>query len=196
MKVPVIALLTLTLSADQATAFQPGRLLHQSSRLNSSPFVQIAQMFSTDKPVSNVAIEEASGPGCVRKVGFDEENGQVTFCNQAAVHEGLEKFDFDKDVVKVTYRNQSSLHKALGIKAEPTVTKSSTPPTPTAVATSEPKRTEPTAPASNTEAPVSKSPNQRVYGVVNTKKLNKLYDLIVIGGGPAGVAGVSCCCAF
>ena len=29
----------------------------------------------------------------------------------------------------------------------------------------------------------------RTYGVVSTKKLNKLYDLVVIGGGPAGVAG-------
>jgi len=29
----------------------------------------------------------------------------------------------------------------------------------------------------------------RRFGVVNTKKLNKLYDLVVIGGGPAGVAG-------
>jgi len=29
----------------------------------------------------------------------------------------------------------------------------------------------------------------REYGVVNTSKLSKLYDLVVIGGGPAGVAG-------
>ena len=42
-------------------------------------------------------------------------------------------------------------------------------------------------PASAEERPTS--PNERIYGVVNTKKLNKLYDLVVIGGGPAGVAG-------
>ncbi|KAK1732950.1 putative dihydrolipoamide dehydrogenase [Skeletonema marinoi] len=29
----------------------------------------------------------------------------------------------------------------------------------------------------------------REFGVVNTNKLSKLYDLVVIGGGPAGVAG-------
>jgi len=29
----------------------------------------------------------------------------------------------------------------------------------------------------------------REFGVVNTSKLSKLYDLVVIGGGPAGVAG-------
>merc|ERR1719203_1269548 len=29
----------------------------------------------------------------------------------------------------------------------------------------------------------------RTFGVVNTNKLSKLYDLVVIGGGPAGVAG-------
>ena len=29
----------------------------------------------------------------------------------------------------------------------------------------------------------------RTFGVVDTNKLNKLYDLVVIGGGPAGVAG-------
>ena len=29
----------------------------------------------------------------------------------------------------------------------------------------------------------------REFGVVNTNKLSQLYDLVVIGGGPAGVAG-------
>ena len=31
--------------------------------------------------------------------------------------------------------------------------------------------------------------NERTFGTVSTSKLNKLYDLVVIGGGPAGVAG-------
>ena len=31
--------------------------------------------------------------------------------------------------------------------------------------------------------------NGRTFGVVNTQNLSKLYDLVVIGGGPAGVAG-------
>jgi len=37
-----------------------------------------------------------------------------------------------------------------------------------------------------TEAPTT---NDKTFGVVNNNKLNKLYDLVVIGGGPAGVAG-------
>mmetsp|Transcript_3666 Transcript_3666/g.5317 ORF Transcript_3666/g.5317 Transcript_3666/m.5317 type:complete len:687 (+) Transcript_3666:97-2157(+) len=39
------------------------------------------------------------------------------------------------------------------------------------------------------EVAVAPDTGAREFGVVNTNKLSKLYDLVVIGGGPAGVAG-------
>ncbi|KAK1732949.1 putative dihydrolipoamide dehydrogenase [Skeletonema marinoi] len=39
------------------------------------------------------------------------------------------------------------------------------------------------------EAAAPASTNPEIFGTVSSSKLNKLYDLVVIGGGPAGVAG-------
>mmetsp|Transcript_12602 Transcript_12602/g.25113 ORF Transcript_12602/g.25113 Transcript_12602/m.25113 type:complete len:698 (-) Transcript_12602:111-2204(-) len=39
------------------------------------------------------------------------------------------------------------------------------------------------------EAAAPASTNPEMFGTVSSSKLNKLYDLVVIGGGPAGVAG-------
>eukprot|EP00984_Skeletonema_dohrnii_P033879 scaffold31943_cov155-Skeletonema_dohrnii-CCMP3373.AAC.1 len=39
------------------------------------------------------------------------------------------------------------------------------------------------------EAAAPSSTNPEIFGTVSSSKLNKLYDLVVIGGGPAGVAG-------
>jgi hypothetical protein len=244
MKITTIAL-TIALTADSASAFQPARLLHRSSNLHSSPFAQIAQMF-TEKPrvkdsVANGAAisAEAGGPGCIRKSGFDEDDGKVTFANRAALHESLglafdtdeggpgciRKAGFDEEDIKVTYanraavhaflgiqegaddgpgcvrkagydeeeakiiyRNQADLHARIGVKAETAVKKS-----PTKADDAELLRPVAVKPAPRKEAAPAEetpsSPNERVYGVVNTRRLNKLYDLVVIGGGPAGVAG-------
>jgi hypothetical protein len=246
MKITTIAL-TIALTADSASAFQPVRFLHRSSNLHSSPFAQIAQMF-TEKPRVNDSVAngaaisaEAGGPGCIRKSGFDEDDGKVTFANRAELHESLglafdideggpgcirkagfdeddgkvtyanraaihaflgiqegagdgpgcvRKAGYDEEEAKIIYRNQADLHARIGVKAETAVNKSPTKADdaellrPVAAAV-KPAQQKEAAPAEETPT----SPNERVYGVVNTSRLNKLYDIVVIGGGPAGVAG-------
>ena len=155
-----VATSALTLLALSTEAFQPGRPLHHPTRLGgSSPFAQIAQM-----------LEKAP------------LNGVKSAVEEAAAESGgpgcIRKANFDDEEAKVTYANQSDLLKALGIPAE--VTGAAVAPKPAA------EKVEETTVAAEERPP---SPNERIYGVVNTKKLNKLYDLVVIGGGPAGVAG-------
>ena len=174
MKIPSIALLAL--SASPTTAFQPIRIHNNNnnapSHLHSTPFAQIAQMFTTSKTQVNgaVAVEGEGGPGCFQLAGFDNED------------------------TKVTYRNQEDLHEKRGIQVLNTVVESLAA-KPIVSETPAVEETKPTpAKSAVVESPVQEeekptNPNEKVYGVVNTKKLNKLYDLVVIGGGPAGVAG-------
>jgi NAD(P) transhydrogenase len=160
MKVSTSALILLAISTDSSVAFQPGRPLYHSTRLGgSSPFAQIAQMFTTDttSPLK-AAVEDASGPGCIMKAGYEDDDD------------------------KVTYANRGVLFDALGISD--VAPKSSSPDVVPEPAT---KKVEKETPTVAEERPAN--PNERIYGVVNTKRLNKLYDLVVIGGGPAGVAG-------
>ena len=147
--------------------------------------------------------EASGGPGCIRKADFDSEQMKITYRNQAHLHESLvllneasggpgciKKAGFDDEKVKITYRNQNHLHKAL--EAEPkSPIRASKELTPVSIKTAPETRPQKTvsAPTSTEEELDYVDKEQKVYGVVNTKKLNKLYDLVVIGGGPAGVAG-------
>lgn len=190
----------------------------------------------TEKPRVNGAVTnngavinvEASGPGCIQKAGFDQEDNRVTYANRAALHESLglastegggsgciQKAGYDDDEFKVTYANRSVLHASLGIseannaevggpgcirkagfedEEEKIVYRNQAdiharigvkPETDVAIKSPIKAPQKEVAPAE--ERPTS--PNERIYGVVNTSRLNKLYDLVVIGGGPAGVAG-------
>jgi hypothetical protein len=145
-----------------------------------------------------LGLDKASGPGCIIKVNFDdEEEEKITYRNQAHLHAAAaprsgpgcyQKVGFDDEEEKTTYRNQEHFHKALlsssnAKAASVPVSKSSY-----SAAKSATKKKEP-APRPVVEESVPLDPNQKLYGVVSTKKLSKLYDLVVIGGGPAGMAG-------
>jgi hypothetical protein len=216
MKISSIALLAL--SASPTTAFQPIRIHNNNyapSHLHSTPFAQIAQMFTTSKTQVNGAVavvtaeEATTGPGCIRKAGYDDDDKKVTFANGQVLRQSLglnneekggpgcfQLAGFDNEDTKVTYRNQEDLHEKRGIQVLNTVVKSlAAKPIVTETLAEETKPTP--AKSAVVESPVQvqqeeekpTNPNEKVYGVVNTKKLNKLYDLVVIGGGPAGVAG-------
>eukprot|EP00956_Cyclotella_meneghiniana_P021889 scaffold40578_cov72-Cyclotella_meneghiniana.AAC.3 len=147
--------------------------------------------------------EASGGPGCIRKADFDSEQMKITYRNQAHLHESLvllneasggpgciKKAGFDDEKVKITYRNQNHLHKALEVEPKSPI-RASEELTPVSIKTAPETRPQKTvsAPTSTEEELDYVDKEQKVYGVVNTKKLNKLYDLVVIGGGPAGVAG-------
>ena len=162
-------------------------------------------MFTTDttSPLK-AAVEEASGPGCIQKAGYEDDDDKITYANRGVLFEALgisdesesgggpgciRKANFDDEDAKITYANQADLHKALGIPAEVAVVAPKNSSGPAAVPKPAVKKVEKADKSSAVVEERPANPNERIYGVVNTKRLNKLYDLVVIGGGPAGVAG-------
>ena len=159
MKVSTLAL-ALALSIDGSAAFRPSHSFHQPSRLHLSPFAQVAQLIAPTEPVN----------GSKKPAHVVDEPSDGPGC--------IRKADFDNETVKITYRNQAHLHEQVGASRE---TKTAAEATPVKTVSAP----EPTS----AEELDSVDKEEKVYGVVNTKKLSKLYDLVVIGGGPAGVAG-------